>query len=236
MTELAYDVAGVGRPIVFLHGALTTRRVFGYQLLSLSRTNRVIAVDLPGHGQSSWSPTEAWLLQSVDRVSTLLGQLRVNDPVIVGWSLGGLVARGVVDQIDAAHLVLVGVSTQTIEDSTRKRMERQMLSDFPRFARRMVRGFTSSAVSQETEDWLFSMALSTGIDVHIASLIHTNEILRPPPPERTTSFVGARDQIVTSTARTDDDIPEIVFPRSGHAPFLEEQENFNKCITELATS
>jgi len=232
---LDYDIAGSGRPIVLLHGALSHRRVFGYQLLGLSRTHRVIAPDLPGFGRSPWDPHRPWLTQAVDDVRTLLEQLEAQAPVVVGWSLGGFVARELADATGSGTLVLVGVSASAIPESVRASMEKRMLADFPRFARGMIRTFTSSGVSADTEEWLYGMALATGLDVHVAALVRTAAVMRLPVPDGTRVLVGAHDQVVPATANSFDNVQTHVFESSGHCPFIEQPHQFNEVLAEIAT-
>src|SRR5687767_9844714 len=50
---LAYDDAGTGRPLVLLHAFPLDRRMWQPQLGPLSAVARVVAVDLPGFGDST---------------------------------------------------------------------------------------------------------------------------------------------------------------------------------------
>jgi non-heme chloroperoxidase len=231
---LSYDVVGRGRPVLLLHGGFATRRVFGYQLLQLSPQHRVIAPDLPGYGASPWDAGQEWFPQAVDGVVALAQELGAEAPVVVGWSLGGLVAREVVDRLPGSSLVLVGTSSTGITDQVRAAMEKQMTSDYPRYARTMVRMFTSSGASADSEDWLQDMALATGVDVAVASVARTAVTLRHPLPDGTVSVSGARDQIVAPSSRPVEGVEDVVFERSGHAPFLEEKDRFNELVARVA--
>lgn len=84
MSPLHVEQSGSGPPIVLWHGWGMNLRAFDLLRDDLARDHRVIAVDLPGHGRSSWDEAldgEAqlqWLLQTLPRES-----------VLIGWSLGG---------------------------------------------------------------------------------------------------------------------------------------------------
>lgn len=231
---LTFDALGTGRTVLFLHGAFTNRRVFGYQLLDLSRQFRVVTPDLPGYGASPWDPSVAWLDQAAEGIGSLAEELDMDEPVVVGWSLGGIVAARVVAKLGRGRLVLVGVSGRALDQSVRETMANRLRGDFPRYARTMVRAFTSSSVSPETEDWLFGMAVSSGPDVCIGSLLAHGDTPMDPLPEHTVTIGGARDQVVPPSARIRASASDFDFESSGHAPFLEERQRFNELIAELA--
>jgi len=90
--RIAYDVYGEGeRVIVLVHGLLMNRRMFerlGPELAS--RGNRVVAVDLLGHGRSD-RPVDPRLYNMTafaDQVLALIDHLELEAPVIGGTSLG----------------------------------------------------------------------------------------------------------------------------------------------------
>ena len=90
---LAYDDAGSGDPpLVFVHGAACNRRYWYQQVPRFSSAHRVVTVDLRGHGESS-APSERYTVRlfAEDLASTCM-QLGIESPVVIGHSLGGLVA------------------------------------------------------------------------------------------------------------------------------------------------
>lgn len=101
--------AGAGEPIVLLHGPGEHAPKWLRVLPALAATHRVIAPDLPGHGESSVSGG----LLDADRVLGWLGELIerrcASPPVVVGQILGGAIAaRFAADHSDRiAGLVLV---------------------------------------------------------------------------------------------------------------------------------
>ncbi|NGM44072.1 alpha/beta fold hydrolase [Rhodobacter sp. SGA-6-6] len=93
---IACHMRGEGEPLVLLHGVGMRIEAWGPQLDALSRTHRVIALDLPGHGGSAALPEGsdlpafvAWLGRALDA----LGLARVN---LAGHSMGALIAGGTV--------------------------------------------------------------------------------------------------------------------------------------------
>jgi pimeloyl-ACP methyl ester carboxylesterase len=90
---LAYDDAGSGYPaLVFVHGAACNRRFWCQQVPRFSSAHRVVAVDLRGHGESD-APSERYTVRLfADDLASTCTQLRIESPVVIGHSLGGLVA------------------------------------------------------------------------------------------------------------------------------------------------
>ena len=90
---LAYDDAGTGYPsLVFVHGAACNRRYWYQQVPRFSAAHRVVTVDLRGHGESS-APSERYTVRLfADDLASTCAQLGVESPVVIGHSLGGLVA------------------------------------------------------------------------------------------------------------------------------------------------
>jgi pimeloyl-ACP methyl ester carboxylesterase len=90
--RISYDEYGEGdRPLVLIHGLLMNRRMFdrlGPEMAALG--NRVIAVDLLGHGRSDRPPEMSNYSMTffARQVETLLDHLGLDQAVIGGTSLG----------------------------------------------------------------------------------------------------------------------------------------------------
>jgi len=103
MAELSYQGHAIGfeeygegdRPIVLIHGLLMNRRMFGRLGPALAeRGNRVICVDLLGHGRSD-QPEDLRLYSMplfAEQVVALLDHLELEAAVVGGTSLGANVA------------------------------------------------------------------------------------------------------------------------------------------------
>jgi len=90
--RLAYSQQGSGpRPVVLLHGLLLSQRMHLPLAEDLaSRGNRVITLDLLGHGASD-RPRDMWRYSMSffgDQVLALLDELEIDQAVLMGTSLG----------------------------------------------------------------------------------------------------------------------------------------------------
>ena len=95
--ELAGDLSGSADarpPLVLVHGLTFDRASWGPALEELERLDpgrRVLSLDLPGHGESP--PRDSYrMAQSVERVHAAVDEAGLVAPVLVGHSLGAVVA------------------------------------------------------------------------------------------------------------------------------------------------
>lgn len=88
-----YESAGAGRPIVLIHGNSSSSRIWSKQLEGpLGRKYRLIAIDLPGHGDSGRPPNPEKDYSAPGYsacIAAIARQLGLEQAVFVGWSLGG---------------------------------------------------------------------------------------------------------------------------------------------------
>jgi pimeloyl-ACP methyl ester carboxylesterase len=93
-SRLAYTRLGTGEPLVLLHGQGLSRRSWAPVVTDLARERDVIAVDLPGHGDSPRQPRGAGNtpLDQARAVAELLDELGVASAHVAGNSVGGWVA------------------------------------------------------------------------------------------------------------------------------------------------
>lgn len=103
------ESAGGGLPIVMLHGSGSTRTVFDQLLASpVADFHRVIAIDLPGHGDSTDAPDPqmTYTLRGLaNAVAAVIDALDVHRFALYGWSLGGHVAI----ELSSFHRGIAGI-------------------------------------------------------------------------------------------------------------------------------
>jgi 3-oxoadipate enol-lactonase len=91
--DIHQEVQGDGPPIVFVHGLGATSNVWHAQRVTLSKYFRVIVYDRSGCGRSQQAKNgysiDAW----ADELAGLMDYLAVPSAVVVGHSLGSMVAQ-----------------------------------------------------------------------------------------------------------------------------------------------
>ncbi|MET7392431.1 alpha/beta hydrolase [Dactylosporangium sp. NPDC005572] len=113
--ELYFESHGSGgaRPLVLIHGALSgIGTSFGQILPSLSRTRRVIAVELQAHGRTPDIDRPFTIEHFADDVVELLDRLGLDRADVFGWSMGASVGLrlGTDHPARVGRLVLASVS------------------------------------------------------------------------------------------------------------------------------
>ncbi len=91
--RLRFDEAGEGDlPIVFVHGWCCSRDNWRHQVAHFSPSHRVIALDQRGHGESDKPDQDYTIGGFVDDLAWFIGDRGLDRPVIVGHSMGGVIA------------------------------------------------------------------------------------------------------------------------------------------------
>jgi pimeloyl-ACP methyl ester carboxylesterase len=93
---LNYAEGGGGdRPVVVIHGATMRWQHMEVVFADLADTAHIYACDLRGHGRSDWADSGYRVGDYVDDVVAFVRAVSKAGSVLVGYSLGGLVAFGV---------------------------------------------------------------------------------------------------------------------------------------------
>ena len=118
---LAYEEAGQSTlsgspPLVFVHGWSCDHRYFAPQIERFSPQHRTLAVDLRGHGVSDAPQQEYTMAGFADDVVWLCQQLGIEKPVIIGHSMGAVVALELAARYPdvPAGIIMVDGGTRTI--------------------------------------------------------------------------------------------------------------------------
>lgn len=126
---IAYTDKGSGRPVVLLHGFPLNRSMWRFQIDHLSKSHRVIAPDLRGHGESSVTEGTVTMQTMASDVAGLLSKLDVDEPVILcGLSMGGYVAWEFWRHHQQRLSALVLCDTRAVADTEEVARARQMMA------------------------------------------------------------------------------------------------------------
>ena len=109
---LAYEESGIGNPPTLLvHGWCCDHTYFAPQFEHFRHKYRVVAVDLRGHGQSDKPEQDYTMAAFVDDLVWLCTQLEVKKPVVIGHSMGGVIATQLAAQHPDLPTAIIGVDS-----------------------------------------------------------------------------------------------------------------------------
>ena len=91
-TQISYSDTGKGNAIVLLHGFLENKEMWDFYIPEFAKRNRVIAIDLLGHGKSECLGYVHTMEDHADAVHAVLSELRIRKAIFVGHSMGGYVS------------------------------------------------------------------------------------------------------------------------------------------------
>jgi len=260
--RLEFDDTGSGPAIVFLHGWSVGKEAFGGQREALSERFRIVVPDMRGHGRSTAFVRGDGIGTLASDLEQLLAELGVTDVILVGWSMGALVAwelvkgpqrgrvRGIVT-IDMVPRVLNGngwqlglrAGTHLYDVDIDLRRMREDWQAFTRAYMPMVFAEASGAERAELVRTMLAFVHDNDVESMTclwqvlvdADYIDVVQQLDIP----TLITYGRQSQIYTEEAAIwmDEHIPfsrRVCFAESGHAPHLEEPQRFNRTLAAFA--
>lgn len=244
---------GTGPDLVLVHGWALSLEVWEPVIESLAEDFRLTLVDLPGHGGS---PMQGRF--TVDTTVDLLVSVIPQGSVLLGWSLGGMMALALAARFPARISKLVLVAGNSCFVSTADRplgmapeVLTQLGTDLTKNYRDTIAKFLAASTlgAKDGPALLRRLIrhLSTAPEPDINALRDGLEVLRtvdlrPQLPYvscPTLIILGERDMLVPVAVGNEymqalaDPRLEII-PGAGHAPFLSHPEQFVQLIKDFS--
>jgi len=258
---LEYDNEGSSQAIVFLHGWSLGNEAFGPQRRYFADTHHVVSPCLRGHGDSSPFEESHDIETLASDVSQLLVELDLADAVLVGWSMGALVAWQValgnerarvagivtIDMVprvlngdDWSHGLRAGAHLYDVDIDVSK-----MRTNWQEFTQAYVPKVFASGKSDERRELITKMStLIADNDVGsmtqlwqaIVNADFVDQVQTLDVPTMITH--GLLSQVYDKPAAIwmEQHIPNsrrVAFAESGHAPHLEEPRLFNQALEQF---
>ena len=247
-----YQEAGTGVPLIFIHGVTMGSRFFERQLKTLSKSYRVITIDLRGHGRSVKSLDGHTVENYARDIHQFMAAKDLTDVVLFGWSMGAFVLWEYVRQFGTDNLIGTVVIDQTASDfkwddyplgladtSFVAEMVRLIQEDYDKYIADFLPILFKEMPSPEDQRWMYDEI--SRVPPVIASTIWVSDLIRDSRDILgkidipTLVCIGRHDEVCVPEAVEDvaDRIAgskKVYFENSGHCPFLEETEVFNREI------
>lgn len=238
------ETTGQGESLVLIHGWGMNASVWDDVMNVLAKNFRVTRVDLPGHGKN-----RDWPLEDLHAAAEVLKAVVPDGSIILGWSLGGLLAIELASSFPGKAKKLLLVSTSPCFVRRKDWLEALEMEVFTAFEQGL------------RED--YSATLRRFLGLQLKGMADVRELIRdlqgklsmaPPEPEALEQglrllsesdlrsrlagldipvavLLGARDTLVPSAVAgplsSECGVGSVeVIPGVGHVPFLTHQELF----------
>ena len=123
--KIRYSDQGMGSAIVLLHGFIERIEIWEAMSEELSDSNRVVCVELPGHGLSEMISDVQTMEMMANHIHVLLKQINVTDLVMIGHSMGGYITLAYATQYPSELRGIGLFHSQALADSDQARKGRE---------------------------------------------------------------------------------------------------------------
>jgi pimeloyl-ACP methyl ester carboxylesterase len=128
--KLYFDKAGLGNPtFILIHGGGADNSHLAPQYYFFARRGTAINLDLRGYGRSDKPAKYGTIAQYADDVADLCRQLKITSPIIIGHSMGGMVAVELAAKHPMLASAIVLISSGVLFPSAALEGEEKVLRD-----------------------------------------------------------------------------------------------------------
>ncbi len=240
-----YSVVGKGEPaLVFIHCWGCNRSFWENQVAEFSKTNRVVTIDMPGHGESGLG-RKNWSIESYgDDVKTVVTKLGLKRVVLVGSSMGGPIALEATKRMPDNVVAIVPVdSLQNVEQTlTPEQIDgviKQMTADYKTATTGLLNQFFFSANTPEAvKTRVINEAISRQPETAIAILKGIFAYTPGPTLKEIKVPIKAINADLNPTnlevnRKYAPQFDAVIIKGTGHYPMLEDPTRFNQMLAEI---
>lgn len=260
---LCYFDYGQGPAILLVHGWAASSQFFEDLSAGLARDHRVIVPDLRGHGDTPSGSTPLSIELLAEDIATLVEALTLDNAVALGWSMGAMVLwQHMIEHADAAFsgMIVEDMSPRILNSAdwslgmvngldaaSSARALDVMRKDWPAY----VRAFTPHMFARDTARGNPDLVARTSdrmrhLDSDAMACLWASmaqqDLRSQLPAIRVPTLIaygGRSDAYGPETSRyLVETLPEASrqeFVRSGHAPHLEEPQEFENAVRDFAS-
>lgn len=248
-TQISYSDTGKGTAVVLLHGFLENKTMWDVYVSELSKKNRIITIDLLGHGETESLGYIQTMEENADVVHEVLSKLKIRKAILVGHSMGGYVALAFAELYPEKMKGLVLLNSTSKEDSPERKKNRSraikaVKKDYETFIRLSI----ANLFSEENREILVKeieevkiQALKTPLQGIVASLEGMKARKDREFLLHTTTFpklliIGKKDPVLNYEENLEQikstDIELVTFP-DGHMSSIENQAELLTVLVEF---
>jgi len=248
-TTISYSDYGKGTAVVLLHGYLENQGMWQEFIPELSKKNRVITIDLLGHGQTECLGYIHSMEDNADAVHQVLSELRIRKAVLTGHSMGGYVALAFAELYPEIVKGLVLVNSTSRADSEERKVNRDraikaVKKDYTSFVRLSIGNLFSENNREKLADAIEKVkteALKTPLQGIVATLEgmkirKDREVLLHFSPYPILLVLGKKDPVLNYEENIEQientNVKLVTFP-DGHMSPIENHDDLKKVLLEF---
>ncbi len=240
-------ISGQGFPLVFVHGFTTTSEFWKEQTEEFAKSYRVIRINLPGHGRSPAPTARSYRIEDfVEDVGRVFQALSVDTAVLIGLSMGGIIAQEFAIKYPRLVKALVLVDTTAHGTGADATADAFLAAVGKRGAEKAVQDLSDisfgSSASPALVGWARQQVIQTPEFVARAAIRSISdsdtrnslsEIKQP------TLVIAGEEDLVTPTGESEILAKGIsnstlsIIPKAGHFSMLERPRAFNRILRDF---
>ncbi len=220
-----YEALGRGRPIVFLHGWIGSWRYWIAAMQVASTSFRAYALDLFGYGDTARDPLKYSIDQQAKLLDRFLNEMGIGKIAIVGHGLGALVGFRFIQLSPKSVDRILAINCPQTSDGVNARMRTASPVDLMEWLATRTPEATAALSDVPKVD-------PQAIPASISSFQPIDE-----PPVPSLFVYGQNDPAITAPV-DDSQNPyslthQILLENMGHFPMIEDQNKFNRLMTDF---
>ena len=239
-TKISFSTHGKGVSVVLLHGFLENSTMWNSVVTSLSKNNRIICIDLLGHGQTDCLGYVHSMETMAAAVEAVLKHLKIRKSFFVGHSLGGYVALAFAEKNpDSVKGLCLMNSTTRADDAARVDLRNRAIEAVKTEYKNLVRLSIANlfrpknrTIFKEEIKAIKNEALKTPLQGYIAAqegmkIRNDREILLHFSPYKKMLILGKKDPVLDYSDLLDQvkntEVEVVEFP-DGHMSHIENKD------------
>ena len=248
-TKISYSDTGKGNAVVLLHGFFYIQTMWQDLIPELRHKNRIITIDLLGHGQTECLGYVHSMEDNAEIVQAVLSKLRIRKAIFVGHSMGGYVALAFAENYPEKVRALVLLNSTSKADSEEKKANRNraikaVKKDYTTFIRLSIANLFSPDNRDRLIDEIENIkleALKTPLQGIVASLEgmkirKDREVLLHLTPYPKMLVLGVKDPVLnyeTALEQLEETAVKLITFADGHMSHIENREELKKVLLDF---
>jgi pimeloyl-ACP methyl ester carboxylesterase len=248
-TKIAYSEIGKGTTVVLLHGFLENSTMWNSHIEAFSKRNRVVCIDLLGHGQTDCLGYVHSMEDQADVVYHVLHELKIRKAILIGHSMGGYVALAFAELYPEMVKGLVLMNSTSRADSDERKTNRdRAIKAVKQNYEAFIRMSIANLFSEENREHLTTeielvrnQALKTPLQGIVAALegmkVRKNrEVILHFATYSMLLILGKKDPVLNyeeNISQVENTKVELVTFNDGHMSHIENREELSNVLLEF---